>query len=270
MTAVEIMPFLAFLTEDCDRKAYIQQFLEQNGVDSAILSLAGKNHIYVKFPQNQYDSMFKIKTVIAHYDRVEGSPGANDNSAAVFCIMNWAVRLSKMNFAHNVRIIFTDGEELGENGIQEQGAFELAKVYKKLGITDEEIYVFDSMGRGNVPIICQYDLPPAMDKTFLSHLNSLENKVTRLLSSACNGRYFKLKCNYSDNASFLVNGIPSVAVTMLPSGEVENYVKNGEIPLTWRKFHTKDDDFLSLDSESFDLFGKILDNLAVQKTITEI
>lgn len=267
MTALEMEPFLQYISPECNRKAFIQNFMKENGIECAVLALDGKEHLYVKFPASQYDSMFKIKTVIAHYDRVAGSPGANDNSAADFCIMNWAVRLSKMQIPHNVRIIFTDGEECGQNGIQEQGAYALAQNYKKLGITDDEIYVFDSIGRGTVPVICQYDLPSGIDKRFLSRLKALENKAEKIIRKASGGLWFKLKSNYSDNASFLVNGIPAVAVTMLPSEEIEDYIKSGKTPLTWKLFHTPEDNFTSLESRSLDLFNLILDYLAVEKTI---
>ena len=74
----------------------------------------GRNHILVHFASEAYNPRFKIKTVIAHYDRVAGSPGANDNSAADWQLMNWAVELEKATSFHNIRIFFTDGEELME------------------------------------------------------------------------------------------------------------------------------------------------------------
>ena len=147
--------FEEFIASDCNRAAFIQKQLNAAGLDAPVLQMEGKNHIYVKFPQSQYNSMFKIKTVIAHYDRFPGSPGANDNSAAVFCLMQWAAALVKRYASlpggfHNIRLIFTDGEELGSKGVSEQGAFPLAQVFKRLGIINDDIYVFDCMGRGDV------------------------------------------------------------------------------------------------------------------------
>ena len=99
--------FLDFIKPDCDRLNFIQVFLKKNGVESAVISLEGRKHVYVKFPQNQYNPLFKIKTVVTHYDRFQDSPGANDNSAAVYMLMLWAVKLSKQSDFHNVRLIFT-------------------------------------------------------------------------------------------------------------------------------------------------------------------
>ena len=74
--------FKDFIAPDCDRAAFIQNFLKAAGLESPVMQMEGKNHIYVKFPQNHYNPTFRIKTVIAHYDRI--GLGANDNSAAVF------------------------------------------------------------------------------------------------------------------------------------------------------------------------------------------
>ncbi|MBR5933509.1 MAG: hypothetical protein IK002_05920, partial [Treponema sp.] len=82
--------FKDFISPTCDRARFIQDYLKAGGLDSTIIPLEGKNHIYVKFPKTQYNPMFRIKTVIAHYDRI--GIGANDNSAAVFCLMEWALR----------------------------------------------------------------------------------------------------------------------------------------------------------------------------------
>ncbi len=254
--------FIDFISPDCDRARFIQEYLKAGGLDSSIISLEGKNHIYVKFPQQQYNPMFRIKTVIAHYDRI--GIGANDNSAAVFCLMEWALALRQ---PHNIRLIFTDGEELGEQGgVAQQGAFPLAQMFRQLGITNDDIYVFDCMGRGDVPVIARTSIPPNVSTKFLKAFSDLEQRAQRLLQSSAGGRWFTLPCSYSDNASFIANGIPAVAITMLPSAEVEAVVANGSCK-TWELLHTPGDRLESLTPQSFDIFHNILNNLAVMKTV---
>ena len=285
--------FNDFIAPDCDRAAFIQNYLNKAGLEAPILQMEGKNHIYVKFPQNQYNPMFRIKTVIAHYDRI--GIGANDNSAAVFCLMEWAAELTRVYSAecmagsfHNIRLIFTDGEELGaNNGIQEQGAFALAALFKRLGITDEDVFVFDCVGRGTVPIICQSHFPESISKSFIKKYTELEQRAEKIVSNASNGNWFKLPTSYSDNAGFLVNGIPAVAITLLPSDEIESFyrslysvkadlqnqetLKTGKmsisIPSTWKMLHTPEDNFNNLTPESFSVMERILQNLASLKTV---
>ena len=261
--------FKDFIAPDCDRTAFIQNYLKAAGLEAPILQMEGKNHIYVKFPQSQYNPTFRIKTVIAHYDRFPGSPGANDNSAAVFCLLEWAAQLARLASPafHNIRLIFTDGEELGTaGGVAEQGAFPLAQVFRRLGITNDDIYVFDCMGRGDVPVLTQTILPPKAPVKFIKQFSALEQRAAVLLQQSANGRWFSLPCNYSDNASFIANGIPAVAITMLPSAEV-TAATQGTSPQTWQLLHTPDDNLESLTPQSFEIFHNILNNLATLKTL---
>ena len=261
--------FNDFIAADCDRAAFIQNYLNRAELEAPVLQMEGKNHIYVKFPQSQYNSMFRIKTVIAHYDRFPGSPGANDNSAAVFCLLEWAIKLARLAqpLFHNIRLIFTDGEELGAGGgVAEQGAFPLAQVFRRLGITNDDIFVFDCMGRGDVPILTQTILPRKASSKFVKDFSDLEGRAASLLQTSANGRWFSLPCNYSDNASFIANGIPAVAITLLPSVEVSSAAR-GEIPETWQLLHTPGDNLESLNPQSFEIFHNILNNLIALKTL---
>ncbi len=272
--------FSEFISPTCNRARFIQDYLKAGGIDSAVMSLEGKNHIYVKFPKTQYNPMFRIKTVIAHYDRI--GIGANDNSAAVFCLMEWALRQAQgpqklsvvpealegphMFAQHNIRLIFTDGEELGAAGVAEQGAFPLAQTFRKLGITNDDIYVFDCMGRGDVPILGAAKLPSNVSTRFLTEYSKLEDRTKQILKSVSNGKWFTLPISYSDNASFIANGLPAVAITMLPSAEVTQ-VLNKQIPPTWQYLHTPQDNLASLTPEAFEIFYKIINSLAAQKSV---
>ena len=255
--------FSDFISPSCDRARFIQDYLKAGGVDSAVMPLQGKNHIYVKLPPQQYNPLFRVKTVIAHYDRI--GIGANDNSAAVFCLMEWA--RTTANGQHNIRLIFTDGEELGEKGgVAEQGAFPLAQMFRKLGITNDDIFVFDCMGRGDVPVLAEAKIPPDVPSKFLTAYSELEQRTKQILQSVSGGKWFTLPVNYSDNASFIANGLPATAITMLPSNEVQQ-VLNGETPPTWQYLHTPNDNFESLTPMSFEIFHKMIELLALQKTL---
>jgi Predicted aminopeptidases len=283
--------FDEFLAPGCDRCAFIRSYLSAGGVSSAVLPINGKNHVYVTFPQVQYNPQFKIKTVIAHYDRAPGSPGANDNSAADFSLMEWAVRLQKRPDFHNVRLLFTDGEELGANGIEDQGAFSLAAVFKRLGITNDDVYVFDCTGRGTVPVLGKTVDMMKAPFSFRKNFAGLEERTESLLRKAGTGRWLTLPLSYSDNAGFIACGIPAVALTMLPEDEankylaalikeksLESFVMNHEgkdverlrglIPQTWQLFHTQYDNARSLTPESFGVMTKLLDALADEKTVS--
>ena len=257
--------FIYFIEHPQSRKEFIQKILNDNGLDAPILQMNGKNHIYVNFPKHQYVKNKSIKTIIAHYDIFPGSPGANDNSFAVYCILKWAIWLHKWyqnsQAQHNVRVIFTDGEECGVDGVKSQGAFELAKVFKKLKILNDDIFVFDCMGRGTVPCICDYSIPNNVNADFKNKYFSLEHKACAVISKITNGNCFKIKSNYSDNASFLANGIPALCITMLPFEELQKYMVFNETPRTWQILHTKDDNFGCITQKSVEVMFILLDEI---------
>ncbi|MBQ0039269.1 MAG: M28 family peptidase [Treponema sp.] len=291
--------FSRFIDKDCDRVDFIQTWLRSNGVESNRITIDGKNHILVQYGSNAYNPRFRIKTVIAHHDRVEGSPGANDNSAADWQLMNWAVYLKNYPSFHNVRIFFTDGEELGWNtGVTEQGAFGIASTFQRLGIKNDDVFVFDACGRGEIPVLARLNVSAKSPTSFLKKAGDLYTRTQEILKTASAGRWMSLPVPYSDNASFLACGIPAVAITMLPADEaslyarllakdrnLEDSVLNREIskakrmeenipdysykehlPLTWRLFHTEKDCEESLTPVSFTVMEKILHVLAEAKT----
>ncbi|MCH5283632.1 MAG: M28 family peptidase [Treponema sp.] len=296
----DLESFSQFISPDADRGAFIQNYLLERGVQSAVINVDGRRHIYAKFPPSGYSANFRIKTLIAHYDRFseEGkiaTPGANDNSSSVFCLMDFAARLVKFKGVHNVRIFFTDGEELvsGRGGVTEQGAYKLANVIQKAGIRDEDVFVFDCVGRGMIPVLGTAAVSNSMNAAFSKKCVALENGAKAILSSLGIG-WLNLPIPYSDNAGFLASGIPAVALTMLPGDEAQSYmlalqkiprlsqfVRNPSLPLeenekaalkkilpkTWQLFHTPEDNLDSLTPASFDVVAKILDVIAARKTM---
>lgn len=283
-----------FISPQCDRMHFIIAYLKERGVQAVVMPSDGRNHIYIVFPKSSYNQKFRIKTVLAHYDRAEGSPGANDNSFAVCMLMNWACRLNTENCCHNIRLIFTDGEEIGGGkaaGIN-QGAFSLAKMFRRLGICGDDVFVFDCMGRGLLPVLAKVTLPHGITPQFKKQFEDLFRRTVLLLQSAY-GSPAVLPVSYSDNAGFIANGIPAVCVTMLPFEEaasyasalmqnaaLEQYVTNkkcptgipetvfyNSLPYTWRLFHTADDSAQTLTAQSAAVFERILNALSKMNTL---
>lgn len=193
--------FSEYIADGCDRCAFIRSYLRERSVESIVMPVAGKNHVYVKFPTSQYNPQFRIKTVIAHYDRTPGSPGANDNSAANFCLMDWAERLQNRSDFHNVRLLFSDGEEFASGGVACQGAFSLASLFKRLGITNDDVYVFDCMGRGTIPILRKTILPLAAPYSLRTRFAALEDRAEELLRRSASRRWLTLPFAYSDGGN---------------------------------------------------------------------
>lgn len=284
--------FSEFLKPDCDRKEFIQNYLLELGLKSSVVVLEGKNHIYVDFPKEYYDKRYKIKTLVAHYDRVDGAPGANDNSSGVFALLGAARFFLENPSVYNVRLIFTDGEEEGRFGVSSQGAFSLAKKFKELGSMESDVYVFDCVGRGDVPVLCQLEIPKTADVSLRRNYASLQNQVRNIISKYSPSGPIEVPASFSDNAGFIANGIAACAITMLPRDEALNYMSNlsripglaqsvmnrrledvpekiapeyvlrESIPLTWRYFHTQYDTATTLTPVSFSIIHKVILDIA--------
>ena len=287
--------FKAFLKKDLNRCDFISQWLSAHNVPHSIVNLAQKKHIIIKYPAQFYDKNFKMKTLTAHYDRAPDTQGANDNSASCFILMNFAKKLCSYTKPHNIKIIFTDGEEAGAAGLKEQGAYTLGTGLKKLKMDGDDIFVFDMCGRGDTLILSRSGIF-GRDKAKTKRLDELHKRAGLLAQRSCPNKWLSMLTAYSDNAGFIAAGLFAQVITVLPRKEAETLlhclpkekltgqnktamgeltdmvIKNKKppqgspfekiIPFTWQLMHTADDKIETLNSEAFTLTEKYLTALA--------
>ncbi len=216
--------FKAFLQAGVDRCAFISQWLKANEIPHNIVQLANKKHIIVRYSSQSYNPLFRQKTIVSHYDREEHSPGANDNSAACFQLMLFARYLLSYPSAHNIKIIFTDGEESGADGVIKQGSFALGQGLKKLKMDKDDIFVFDMCGRGDTLIVSESGIY-GREKKRTHDLEILHERACDYAKKYCPNQWVSLLTAYSDNAGFIASGLNAQVITVLPSDEVELLLK---------------------------------------------
>ena len=287
--------FAGFLEPNCNRFEYLKNWLTKSNISFTVLPIESKNHIFINFPKSNYSPLFKTKTILVHYDRVPNTPGANDNSAAVCEMLLWAKKNYNSAKIHNLRVIFTDGEELGCT--KEQGAYGIATLYKKLGITQDEVFVLDGCGRGDILVVSTAGKNLQIKGNFQASFEALYNKAISLAAKTSPNKWITIPVPYGDNAGFIACGIPAVAITVLPSDEATTYmrqlqkektfsrtvldrkvgtqskdkalnlIEKEKLPWTWRCMHTQYDNISILTQEAFTLIDRFLDNLADSKTM---
>lgn len=216
--------FKAFLKKDLNRCDFISQWLIANKVPHSIVNLAQKKHIIIKYPAQFYDKNFKMKTLVAHYDRAPNTQGANDNSASCFILMNFAKKLCAYTKAHNIKIIFTDGEEAGAAGLREQGSYTLGTGLKKLKMDEDDIFVFDMCGRGDTLILSRSGIF-GRDKEKTKRLDELHKRAGLLAQKACPNQWLSMLTAYSDNAGFIAAGLCAQVITVLPREEAATLLR---------------------------------------------
>jgi len=292
--------FFDFIAPQADRFAILFDHIQKLKLNSIVLTIEGNRHFFI-FPQGvnlkltagskfPYHGQSPV-ILTAHYDRVPGSPGANDNSAAVFQLLKAALQIGAANSigaANKVSdtgerwiIIFTDKEELksGE-GIQDQGSYSLAKKLKSWGLSNASIFNFDACGAGDT-FLFSSTTDYLLKKNTRPGLLRASRKVTELREKAFAaarslhlGKVLSAPVPFSDDAGFLRGGIPAQTLTMLPAAEAAQFASllrkrpafadtiiTGPvitaadrllIPETWRCLNSKSDSHLRLTPEHFD------------------
>jgi hypothetical protein len=281
--------FFDFIAPDADRFTILSLHIEKLGLNSVVIPIEGNSHFFI-FPKGKNikpstggSFPFRRQSPViltAHYDRAPGSPGANDNSTAVFQLLKTALRLGEQSI-DNWIIIFTDKEELqiGE-GIQKQGAFSLAKKLRALGLGNARIFNFDACGTGDT-FVFSSTVDYLLKKNKRSELHRARQTITNLREKALKTAHF-LRFNkillaptpFSDDAGFLQGGIPVQTITMLPAEEAASFelllgdkpdfvdtfisglVKDSAVykllPETWRRLNGPEDVYLHLTPENYE------------------
>jgi hypothetical protein len=277
--------FKEFIAPGTDRFALLCALLDTLALRNSVITLSGNRHIMV-FPSHKEAAPSPARyagasptVLVAHYDRAANSPGANDNSAAVFLLMETALILRQKKAADWL-IIFTDKEELRrDEGITHQGSYALAAGLRQAGLGEGRFFIFDACGTGDTLIISttadhlmQQTQGPGTIKT----KQAVQKLRTRALETArelAMDKVLLLPTPFSDDAGFLRAGIPAQTITVLPGTEAGPFVsllrnkpglaqalisrevqKDYEphiIPETWRRLNGPGDSRLKLTPEHF-------------------
>jgi hypothetical protein len=217
--------FDRFLDIGADRLVRLSGMLGSRGMKGRVLAVAGRRHVLVRCRGTSPRVM-----LAAHYDRVEGSPGALDNSAACLVLARLGASLSLPGAPEGVLLLFTDGEEAPAlEGALAQGAFAVGRGLRAaLGGSVPPILVLDVVGRGSRLLLstAPRDLHArtgGMDTGLREGLDGIEGAVRRAAVDCAMPSPFGLPLPWSDDLGFTLAGIPALALSLLPEGEARRY-----------------------------------------------
>jgi len=226
--------FFDFIAPDADRFAVLLDHIQSLKLNSLVFSIDGNRHFFI-FPTGinlklSPGTAFPFRgegpaVLTAHYDRVEGSPGANDNSVAVLMLLKAAMNLDKIG-ARKWIVIFTDKEELSRGeGIHKQGSYSLARKLCRIGLENAQLFNFDACGTGETLVFSSTaDYLLARNKKLnlkktAARMKLLREKAFLVADKLQMSQVFSLPTPFSDDAGFLQGGMPAQTITVLPSTE---------------------------------------------------
>jgi len=217
--------FDRFLALGADRLVTLMGLLAARGVEGTILPMAGRRHVLARLGPG-----IPRILLVAHYDRVAGSPGALDNSAACLALAEAASRLKDEEGAAGVLLLFTDGEETqaGEGPLS-QGSYALGLGLRSvLGPAHPSILVLDVVGRGERVLLSSAPRR-GLERTGGGRggrartLAALEEEVARAAGAAGLSAPLVLPLPWSDDLGFTLAGLPALALSLLPEAEALRY-----------------------------------------------
>jgi len=150
----------------------------------------------------------RLVVLVAHHDAVPGSPGANDNAAAVAILLHLLERV-RVGPALRVRFLFTAAEELGYLG---------ARAYVK--DMDQEaiagVLSLELCGIGDS--LAVWDA--AEDTAFLARVRAAF-EACGLRANETYHQVGRIPVFGSDHRAFAAVGIPAYGLTVIPTAEAD-------------------------------------------------
>lgn len=254
--------FQLFCAPDADRLKVLAQVLHAADVPFELVKTGRHRHVQVRGarpPEVQRGE----RVLLAHYDRVAGAPGANDNGASVLALVDYLMRPHR---GSPLRVVFTDGEELAPGvAPAEQGAYGLARHWGEVpGVFP---VVFDMTGIGDTVVLGHLGeelirrVRPEARPTDLDDYARTRLTARRWLASCGVGECFEVNTPFSDDLGLFLAGIPAVQISVLPRKEAQAYRRDGTFPQAWKTMHTAQDLPEALWPSSRSLVAGLLDRL---------
>jgi len=252
--------FPRFMNIGADRFGELMAALVHASCEPKPVDLAGGRFIVVSPRNAVHDRRYRMKVLTAHHDRVPGTPGALDNSAA--CLQLWRFLAGSQrpvpgpgSQAGQVRpreifntvAVFTDREELSGAPVEEQGAYALGKAFAGLGFDTPLVLSLDVTGRGDALVLSSScsglaGMPrmraeegrhprvsrPPIHEALAAEVEGLAGSLARQMA----GRMpvYHLPVPFGEDIGFMLAGIPALVCTVLPRREAQSLSGPGGLP----------------------------------------
>jgi hypothetical protein len=240
----------------------LEQVLKDRGLTPKRLPTPPYTHLFIPGSQSLEPIL-----LVAHFDRVPDTPGANDNTASLVHLIRFLSSQEYSVLAHRPHVLFTDGEELTTCN-KSQGVLSLLKTNFRQLIAKAKTFVFDMTGKGDTFVLGSGSENLLKEQglwegSFKRQMEDNRRWARQVLSKAAPTGYVELPTPFSDDLAFLEQGLPAIQISMLPFKEAKLAQKNGlkPRPKAWSSMHQANDFPQDLYPEAFDLMAKLLEEI---------
>jgi Zn-dependent M28 family amino/carboxypeptidase len=195
--------------ENPEREAALAWYLQQKGLDVA-------RHAFATFEGRGENLSVDLGTgdrvlvLVAHHDAVPGSPGANDNAAAVAILLHLLDRMAtRIPPGLRVRFLFPAAEERGY-----LGAREYVKHVPLAGVAG--VLSLELCGIGDSVVV--WDAPE--ETPFSRRIGHALGALGRVRDESWH-QVGRLPVFGSDHRAFAAAGLPAYGLTVVPTREAE-------------------------------------------------
>ncbi|MDC7222172.1 MAG: M28 family peptidase [Spirochaetales bacterium] len=250
-----------FCAPQCDRYLYLKEWFDGEEITASVIQTGELKHFLIRPGGDRcFHNRGLIKTLVAHYDRFPGSPGANDNSASVFQLLQLIRYLKESPYTHNCQILLTDGEELHDGaGRISQGSYLLGELFKSHGIDRTVMIILDMCGIGDTLVYSTGQEKLTGKKSPREEF--LLKPILDLIPTYSRGKSLSLTEQYSDDLGFLAHGFLTLQVSLIPWKE-RNQIRDGQIPESWQTMHTPWDKPDKLEKRAFRIMEGFLKGIS--------
>lgn len=284
----------SFVALNADRSTMLKEALDAMGVKNRLIELESARFILAWPKASIINEHYRMKIISAHHDRVPGTPGALDNSAACIQLLSF---LQKNTGSFNTMVVFTDREELGIFSPMEQGSYLLGKAMSVLGLNDPAAFPLDVTGRGDCLVLSMapnrflsdkeeekqksWNISNTLLKGIALETDDLATRAKRMMAGRAT--VYRLALPFGEDLGYILAGIPAVLASILPKSEAEAMVSEsafpswasleppGErMPETWQKLHSPNDNINLFTDTAFELVHKYLTRLGALKLSARI
>jgi hypothetical protein len=244
-----------------ERQALVARYLRARGIAFAIHRVAGYGGPGENYVVDVGEGA-RALVLIAHHDAVPGSPGANDNAAAIGILLRVLARLGAgPPPPARIRFLFTAAEELGYLGAR--ASARLIPARELAGVISLEL-----CGVGDSPVLWDAGSASSLAAAFSAAMEELGYRRDEGYHVVGRVPGFG-----SDHRAFAALGVPACGLTMVPAAAAEALRRfifhpwrslvsqRARRPPPFDTYHTAGDRSETLDPRALDRVTDALDGL---------